>query len=254
VRRGLREIAFEYRERRVGEGLTVRLQASSSSKQSRRVKRRSGSDLTFVEEIVKRRSRIDPGFAEEIASIPGGDRLRDCIQCGTCSGVCPLSAYMDYTPRRLIAMTQAGMKDEVLGSFSIWVCAGCYACTAACPKEIPITDMMYALKRRAIRDRVHPRRFGTSVLAREFIGSVDRWGRNTESRLAINLYRKTRPRLLLQDYPLAERLRRRGRMGLRRESIRQRDQLRTMLRAVEETSPPAPATDAICTSGSEGAA
>jgi len=203
---------------------------------------------------VKRRSRIDSGFAEEIAAIPGGEKLRECIQCGTCSGVCPLSAYMDYTPRRLIAMTQAGMKDEVLGSFSIWVCAGCYACTAACPKEIPITDMMYALKRRAIHEGVYPRRFGTPVLAREFIGSVDRWGRNTESRLAINLYLKTRPSLLLQDYPLAERLRRRGRMRLRRESIRQRAQLRTMLRAVEQTSGPAPATDAIRTGASEDAA
>ena len=67
-----------------------------------------------------------------------------------------MSAYMDYTPRRLIAMTRAGMKDEVLGSFSIWVCASCYACTAACPKQIPITDIMYALKRTAIREGVHP--------------------------------------------------------------------------------------------------
>jgi len=202
---------------------------------------------------LKRRSRIDSGFAEEIAAIPGGERLRECIQCGACSAVCPLSAYMDYTPRRLIAMTEAGMKDEVLGSFSIWVCAGCYACTAACPKEIPITDMMYALKRTAIREGVHPRRFGTPVLAREFVGSVDRWGRNTESRLAINLYRKTHPGLLVQDYPLAERLRRRGRMRLRRESIRQRAQLRTILRAVEAVPDRAPTTGGSPTVGSEGA-
>jgi quinone-modifying oxidoreductase, subunit QmoC len=182
---------------------------------------------------VKRQSRFDPSFAGEIAAIPGGDRLRECIQCGTCSAVCPLSAYMDDTPRQLIAMTRAGMKDEVLGSLSIWVCAGCYACTAACPKEIPITDMMYALKRTAIREGVHPRRFGTAVLARVFVGSVDRWGRNTESRLAMNLYLKTRPRLLVQDAPLAHRLHRKGRMGLRRQSIRQRAQLKTILEAVD---------------------
>jgi quinone-modifying oxidoreductase subunit QmoC len=215
-----------------------KMRTSSSSKNSRRV---------------KRLSRIDPGFAEEIAAIPGGERLRECIQCGTCSAVCPLSAYMDFTPRRLIAMTQAGMKDEVLGSFSIWVCAGCYACTTACPKEIPITDMMYALKRTAIREGVHPRRFGTPVLAREFVGSVDRWGRNSESRLAISLYLKTRPRLLLQDYPLAERLRRRGRMRLRRESIRQRAQLRTIMRAVEAGTDRAPTTGGSRSAGSEGA-
>jgi heterodisulfide reductase subunit C2 len=215
-----------------------RLRASSSWKESRRV---------------RRQPRIDPNFADEIAQIPGGDRLPECIQCGTCSAVCPLSAYMDYTPRRLIAMTQAGMKDEVLGSFSIWVCAGCYACTTACPKEIPVTDMMYALKRTAIRNGVHPRRFGTPVLAREFVRSVDRWGRNSEAWLAIKLYLKTHPTLLLQDYPLAERLRRRGRMRLRRESIRQRAQLRTILRTVEAVPDRAPTTGAIPTAGSEGA-
>jgi heterodisulfide reductase subunit C len=38
---------------------------------------------------VKRQSWIDLGFAVEITGIPGGDRLRECIQCGTCSAVCP---------------------------------------------------------------------------------------------------------------------------------------------------------------------
>ncbi|MGZ4251373.1 MAG: 4Fe-4S dicluster domain-containing protein [Solirubrobacteraceae bacterium] len=202
-----------------------------------------------------RRARIDPHFADEIEAIPGGNRLRECIQCGTCSAVCPLSAYMDYTPRRLIAMTRAGMKDEVLNSFSIWACAGCYACTTACPKQIPITDMMYALKRTAIREGVHPRRFATPILAREFIRSVDRYGRNTESRLAINLYLKTRPSLLLADAPLPQRLHRKGRMGLRRQSIRQRAQLRTMLRAVEGAPRSAATGGSAATAGpnSEGA-
>jgi heterodisulfide reductase subunit C2 len=209
---------------------------TSSGVESRRVKPPSG---------------LDPGFADEIAAIPGGDRLRECFQCGTCSAVCPLSAYMDITPRQLIAMTRAGMKDEVLGSVSIWVCAGCYACTAACPKQIPITDMMYALKRTAIREGVHPRRFGTPVLAREFVGSVDRWGRNTESRLAISLYLKTRPRLLFQDAPLARRLHRRGRMGLRRQSIRQRAQLRAMLRSIDAAPRPARTHNHTPTAGPE---
>jgi heterodisulfide reductase subunit C len=137
-------------------------------------------------------------------------------------------------------MTRAGMKDEVLGSFSIWVCASCYACTAACPKQIPITDIMYALKRTAIREGVHPKRFATPVLAREFVSSVDKWGRNTESRLAVKLYLKTRPTLLLEDAPLGSRLRRRGRMGLRREGIRHRAQFRAMLQSVEAAGRRAP--------------
>lgn len=178
-------------------------------------------------------SRLDPTFADDIAAMAGSDKLRECIQCGTCSAVCPLSAYMDYTPRRLIAMTRAGLKDEVLSSLSIWVCASCYACTVECPKQIPVTDVMHALKRTAVREGVHPKRFAVPVLAQEFVGDVDRWGRNTESRLLMKLYLKTRPLLMLKDAMLGQRLMRRGRMGLRRESIRQKAQLRTMLRAAE---------------------
>jgi heterodisulfide reductase subunit C len=184
---------------------------------------------------VKFESRLDPTFADEIAALAGAETLRDCIQCGTCSAVCPLSAYMDFTPRRLIAMTRAGFKDEVLRSLSIWVCASCYACTVECPKQIPVTDVMHALKRTAVREGVHPKRFAVPVLAREFVGDVDKWGRNTESRLAMKLYLKTRPSLLLKDARLGQRLLRRGRMGLKRESVGQTAQLRTMLRALEDT-------------------
>jgi quinone-modifying oxidoreductase subunit QmoC len=186
---------------------------------------------------VRRQSQLDPGFTDELVrDVPGGDRLRECIQCGTCSAVCPLSAYMEYTPRRIIAMTRAGMKDDVLRSTSIWVCASCYACTTACPKEIPITELMYALKRMSIRERKFPRRFATPILAQEFEGSVDRFGRNTESWLAIRLYLRTRPLLLLSDGWLAQRLMRRGRMRLARESIRQRADLARMLQAAETST------------------
>ena len=201
------------------------------------VRARRGGRRPYGLRGVLQESRLDPGFAAEIATIPGGDRLRECIECGACSAVCPLSAYMDHTPRRLMAMTQAGLRDEVLRSTSIWVCASCYACTAVCPKQIPITEVMYALKRMAVREGTFPKRFATPVLAREFVGSVDRWGRNTESRLAASLYLKTHPGLLLKDGWLAQRLMRRGRMSLVRESIRQRAKLGRMLRAAE-TSPP----------------
>ena len=58
---------------------------------------------------------LDPEFAKQVMAIPGGEHISKCIQCGTCTGSCPLSVYMDYTPRRIIAMTRAGFKKEVLG-------------------------------------------------------------------------------------------------------------------------------------------
>ena len=90
------------------------------------------------------------GFGREVMNVPGCEQLESCIQCGTCSGVCPLSIYMDYTPRQVMALTRGDFKNEVLKSHTIWLCASCYACTVECPREIRITDIMYELKQRAI--------------------------------------------------------------------------------------------------------
>jgi quinone-modifying oxidoreductase subunit QmoC len=183
---------------------------------------------------IKYQSQLDVGFAAELASVLGADRLRECIQCGTCSATCPLSAYMDYTPRRLIAMTRAGFREDVLSSFTIWVCTSCYSCTVECPKQIPITEIMYALKRMAVAEDTYPKRFTASVMAREFVSSIESRGRSTESWISIKLYLKTNPIELLKHAPLALRLFRHRRMSLRHERVREPARLRHMLELAEE--------------------
>ncbi len=182
---------------------------------------------------IKYEAELAPSFGDEIAAMPGGEKLFSCIQCGTCSGACPMSPYMDYTPRRIIAMTRAGFKNEVLSSFTIWLCASCYACTVECPKQIKITDVMYALKRRAIAEGIYPKRFPIPVLAHEFLNVVQQRGRNSESRLILRLYLKTKPLQLLRQALLGLRLWLAGRLPLRAEVIRHQQELQTLLRAVE---------------------
>jgi heterodisulfide reductase subunit C len=161
----------------------------------------------------------DPTFAEEIAGMSRGETLRACIQCGNCSGACPVSPYMDHTPRQIIAMTRAGFKKEALSSTTIWLCASCYNCTVECPKGIRITDVMYALKQKAIKERLYPKRFPMAVLAREFSAAVRQFGRNSELWLIIYLYLKTNPFAMLGQSILGLRLFLQGRMGLKRERI-----------------------------------
>jgi L-lactate utilization protein LutB len=178
-------------------------------------------------------ARLDPGFAAEVATeVPGGERLLGCIQCGTCSGVCPLSMFMDRTPRRLMEMIRAGARDEVLASSTIWVCASCYACTVACPKQIPITEIMHGLRRMAFEGRTYPKRFTNPVMTRELVAMAEDRGRSTESWIATKSYIRTDPVQLPKHALVGWRLFRRGRMSLRRESIRQRKELREMLEAV----------------------
>src|SRR5271157_4668608 len=131
------------------------------------------------------------GFGKEVMGVPGCEQLESCIQCGTCSGVCPLSIYMDYTPRQVMALTRGDFKNEVLKSLTIWLCASCYACTTECPRQIRITDIMYALKQRAIKEGIYPRRFPIPVVATQFYKMVRRHGRVTELTLAMKMFLRT---------------------------------------------------------------
>ena len=183
---------------------------------------------------IRYEAELDPNFSREIASIPGGEKLFSCIQCGTCSGMCPMSPYMDYTPRQIIAMIRAGYKGEVLSSYTTWLCASCYSCTVECPKEIKLTDIMYAVKRLAIRNEVSPKRFPISVLASEFFKIVEKNGRNSEGPLLIRLYLKTNPFLMLKQAALGLKLMLTGRFSLKKESIKRKNELQNILKALEK--------------------
>jgi len=129
-------------------------------------------------------------------------------------------------------MSRAGARDDVLHSVSPWVCTSCYACTVECPKRIPITDIMHALRRISLREKTYPRRFTTPVMTRAFVEMIHDRGRSTESWISMKLYLKTNPAKLIKNAGIGQRLVRQGRLGLRREAIRDRKKLREMLEAV----------------------
>ncbi len=187
---------------------------------------------TEVERRLRYESQLDPTFGEKVAKLAYGEKLFSCIQCGTCSATCPLSHYMDYTPRRIIAMVREGFKDDVLHSRTIWLCASCYSCMVDCPREIKITDVMYALKQEALAHGDYPRRFPIPVLAREFFRGVERYGRSSEGLLMMKFYLKTNPLGALRNLPVAWRLWRTGRLSLWQERTREKATVRTLLHAV----------------------
>jgi quinone-modifying oxidoreductase, subunit QmoC len=188
---------------------------------------------------IKYEAELDPHFAEKIAAFPGGEKIFNCIQCGTCSGMCPLSSYMDYTPRQIVAMIRGGFKQEVLTSRTTWLCASCYACTVECPKEVKITDVMYATKRMAIKEGLYPKRFPIPILARAFYNAVERTGRSNEMPVIIELYMKTKPWQIFKMTGLGIRLFLQGRMGLKMESIKKKDELKKLLSVFEKEPIPA---------------
>lgn len=172
-------------------------------------------------------------FREQVWSIPGGEAIKLCIQCGTCAGSCLNANQMDYSPRKVIAMVRANMKTEVLKSNSMWYCVSCYMCSVRCPRDIHITDMMYVLKQLAIEEGYVWKRGRTSNLAKGIVESINQYGRVFEVEMVIKYFLRTRPWRLIGMIPLGFNLLRKGRMPLRPRPIKGREALRKIVETAE---------------------
>lgn len=171
-------------------------------------------------------------FLDEVAVIPGGERLRTCIQCGTCGGSCPSGPDMEHTPRELFAMIMAGMREEVLKSNTFWYCVSCYYCTVRCPQEIPIMDIMYRLKRLAIQAGHY--QASVAGFSETFVWQVETFGRSFELGLATQHYLRYHPLNSVRMAPLMIGMITRGRMAFVPKRIRGVRQLRAILRKAKE--------------------
>jgi heterodisulfide reductase subunit C len=96
--------------------------------------------------------QIDSKFMEEVSRMPDSDKIHACFQCGVCTGSCPLTFAMDYTPRQISEMIHLGLKAAVLSSATIWLCSTCYMCYERCPQGVKLTDVFNAIKNKAVEE------------------------------------------------------------------------------------------------------
>ncbi len=76
-----------------------------------------------------------------------------CFQCGTCTSDCPIARFSDvYRPRQIIRMAQLGMKDRVLNSDTLWLCAACFTCTDRCPQDVEVANVIRVLRNLAAEE------------------------------------------------------------------------------------------------------
>jgi heterodisulfide reductase subunit C len=107
----------------------------------------------LTEEKVIDESQLDPGFSKLIRKF-GGKDVMTCLQCGNCTGVCPISLKIDYKTRNVIKCCQFGLKKYTLGTR--WVCATCYRCYEHCPADLNPAEVMIALRHIAVREGIIP--------------------------------------------------------------------------------------------------
>lgn len=174
-------------------------------------------------------------FSDEIANLmyaTHGNPIKDCLQCGTCSGTCPAVEHMDHTPRQIIGLIRADLKDEVLASNTYWSCASCYHCTVRCPAGIDIADMMYALKRYSMWKKAYPQGLIGPAFSESFVKMIVGSGRSYEPALAPAYLFKYGPRGLIQEAQTATGLVLKGRLPLLPKKIKGLKNFQRMVRRI----------------------
>jgi heterodisulfide reductase subunit C len=138
-------------------------------------------------------------FAKEVEEA-GGGRVADCYQCGKCSAGCPVASFMDLLPHQVARCVQLGMRDDVLRSATIWVCASCLTCTTRCPQEFEIAHLMDILREISVREgKVSVRQKDKLRFHRAFLRSVESHGRIFELGVVQNFKMRTAAKQALKD-------------------------------------------------------
>jgi len=120
---------------------------------------------------------IDPGAtvpADPLKSVQ--EMVRACIQCGTCTASCTSAPAMDLTPRQLWRNVLVGNKDKIFSSRTFTLCSACYYCTLRCPRGLPLTEAMSALKQIAANEDLKLYK-KSNRFYKSFMDSVKRHGR-----------------------------------------------------------------------------
>jgi len=177
---------------------------------------------------------VKTSFIDEVCSVPGGDAIRSCIQCGICTGSCPTANEWDYPPRRAIAMVRAGLREELLSSNSMWFCASCYTCTVRCPRDIKPADIMHALEVLAVRSGLSTKESRTPIMYQCFVDSAKGNGRVYELGMMIKLFLKTNPFSAIKLAPVGLGLFLHGRMPLRPTRIKGMKELKAIMDKAKE--------------------
>lgn len=74
-----------------------------------------------------------------------------CLQCGRCSSGCTMRKETDRLPHQINRMAALGLKDGLLASRAIWLCASCHTCVARCPMGVDTPALIDGLREMASR-------------------------------------------------------------------------------------------------------
>lgn len=114
--------------------------------------------------------RIEPDlqFVKELQAF-GGDSLKKCYQCATCSVACPISPNSNPYPRKEMIWAQWGLKDKLMNNVDIWLCHNCGTCSDLCPRGAKPGDLLAALRNMAYQKLMAPTIIGKWMSSAKYL-------------------------------------------------------------------------------------
>ena len=85
-------------------------------------------------------------FDDVVEGTEVGEKMRSCLQCGTCNASCPVAAYSELSPREIVRLVLTGGRDEVLRPEVLYFCSACYSCAVRCPMGVRLTELINLLR------------------------------------------------------------------------------------------------------------
>ncbi len=104
----------------------------------------------------------DLGFIAQVRGL-GGETLKKCFQCATCSVACPIAPENSPFPRKEMIAASWGLKDKLIGNGDIWLCHQCGDCTDLCPRGAAPGDVLSAVRSAAITEYATPKPLAEAV-------------------------------------------------------------------------------------------
>jgi heterodisulfide reductase subunit C len=182
--------------------------------------------------IINLSKDYDAQFVADVEK-ESGQKVSLCYQCGNCTAGCPYTFAYDIPVSQIMRFVQAGQKQTVLSSKSIWLCATCESCTTRCPNNIDVACVMDVLRHMA-------RREGLAAVPQvktfwdAFLNSVRAHGRVFELGLTVEYVAKTGR--FWTDMDLAPKIFPKGKLGLRPHDIQGKEHVARIFERYERES------------------
>jgi heterodisulfide reductase subunit C len=180
--------------------------------------------------------RIEPTWLATVES-ESGIKVSACYQCKKCTVGCPLTFAMDIYPDQVIRLVQMGQRERVLTCNTVWVCSGCETCTTRCPNAVDVAGVMDYLKETAIRSGIEIPQPKTYIFHRAFLNEIRKRGRVFEAGFmgtymweSGELKAKLEDKSILEELSLGWAMFRKGRMRLFPKGIKNKRDIREILK------------------------